>query len=51
MVPDEAACPDGLEYVWQRGEGVFKHAAEVDPHFEICRDAIAMSKNINTFLF
>ena len=35
------------------GFGVFKaelRAAEVDPHFEICRDAIAVSRKTNTFL-
>ena len=44
MVPGESSCPDGSEYVGQRG--VFKvelRAAEVDPLFEICRDLFAVS--------
>ena len=34
--------------------GVFKaelRAAEVDPRFEVCRDAMAVSQKINTLLF
>ena len=37
MVPCESSCPDGSEYVCQRGVGVFKvelRAADVDPHFK-----------------
>ena len=47
MTPDDSSCPDGSEYVWHRGVGVFKaelKAAEVDPRLEIFRDANVVSK-------
>ena len=40
MVRGEFSCPDGSEYVWESGVGVFKaefRPAEVYPCFDICR--------------
>ena len=45
MVLGESSCPEASENVWQTEVGVFKaelRAAEVDPRFEICCDAISV---------
>ena len=34
MVPGESSCPDGSEYVKQRGVGAELRAAEDDPHLK-----------------
>ena len=48
MAPGESSCPDGSEYVCQRGVGVFGaelRAAEVDPHFEKKMRICGVKKN------
>ena len=49
MISGESSCPDGSEYVWQRGIGGW--VAEVDPRFEICCHANSVLRKNNTFLF
>ena len=47
MVPCESSCPDGSEYVCQRGVGVFKvelRATDVDPHLKKNKMKIAVLK-------